>query len=82
MTVKRKKKTGHLTFYKLKITDRQNSGDNSSIEKKRLTAPFHFRQVTVFTGILLVFYLISLIAFAKVYFNLVTALFIVQIIFQ
>lgn len=81
MTDKRKNKK-HFTFYKLKITDREsNSGDNSSIEEKPdLQLPFLSNNL--FSVIVLVCYLISLMFFAKLLLNLVTALYFVHLIFQ
>lgn len=76
VTDKRKNKK-HFTFYKLKIRE-SNSGDNSSIEEKPdLQLPFLSNNL--FSVIVLVCYLISLMFFAKLLLNLVTALYFVHL---
>lgn len=76
MTDKRKKNRRQLTFYKLKKKSLTEKTQVTAALKKDLQLPFLSDKL--FSGILLVFHLISLIAFAKLHLNLVTALFFVH----
>lgn len=76
MTDKRKKKQETINFLQTKKKSLTEKTQVTAALKKDLQLPFLSDKL--FSGILLVFHLISLIAFAKLHLNLVTALFFVH----
>lgn len=86
MTDKRSNKQKTFDFLQTKkkkksLTENQTQVTTAALKKKKQTYSSLLMSNKLFSGIVFVFYLISLIAFAKLYLNLETALFFVHKLF-